>query len=291
MPNRRREGLATRTVRAKDEGDGGDGGRPLYVLPGFFGQGRNWSSFARRLVALRTDWEVVLVDLRLHGDSLDLPGPHTLAAAADDVLALHGARTGRPGATASSADGRERPAVLGHSFGGKVALEVTRRLDPPPVQTWIVDSTPARLERGGSAERMLRRLDASPPSFSDREAGTTWIAEGGFDEATARWMATNLVERDGAWRWRFDLGGLRDLLEDFGGTDLWPVVESPPVEAEIHLVRAASGSLLAPADAERIGEISAHGEPVTLHELEGGHMLHVDNLDGLIELVAPRLPR
>jgi hypothetical protein len=30
---------------------------------------------------------------------------------------------------------------------------------------------------------------------------------------------------------------------------------------------------------------------VALHELEGGHWLHIDNPDGLLELVADRLPR
>src|SRR5690606_3974496 len=110
-------GLATRTVRGTD--DGRDG-RRLYVLHGFFGQGRNWSSFARRLVELRPDWVVVLVDLRLHGDSLDLPGPHTLAAAAEDLVGLHeAAAAGAGNASDPPEAGSARPALLGHSFGGK----------------------------------------------------------------------------------------------------------------------------------------------------------------------------
>lgn len=47
-------------------------------------------SFARRLVAGFPHWQVVCIDLRCHGESaaLGLHGPHTLEAAAADVITL-----------------------------------------------------------------------------------------------------------------------------------------------------------------------------------------------------------
>ena len=261
--------------------EGAAGRATLYVLHGFLGSGRNWASFARRLVELRSDWRVVLVDLRLHGDSQNVAGPHTVGAAADDVADL-----------ARGADGPAGPiAMLGHSFGGKVALAVTERLSPAPVQTWIIDSTPAPGGEDGAAARILSRLEASPASFTDREAAVAWIAAGGIDVATARWMATNLERGSDGWTWRLDAAGLRDLLADFVATDLWHVLESPPRGASIHLVRASAGSILSADDAERIDGLAARGEPVALHELEGGHLLHIDNPEGLLELVAGVLPR
>lgn len=273
--------LAHEVVRAEEaEADA----PRLYLMHGFLGAGRNWSSFARRLVDLRPDWSAVQVDLRLHGDSRDVPGPHTVEAAARDVLALH---EGTGGGAA---------ALLGHSFGGKVALAATALLEPVPVQTWVIDSTPAaadeeRRAEGGAAGRMLARAEASPASFADRDEAIEWIEGAGFDRATARWMATNLERRGDGWSWGLDLAGLRELLEDFAVTDLWSVVEVPPRGTDLHFVRAGTGSILASADAERIRGLARRGEPVTLHELEGGHWLHVDNPDGLLELIAARLPR
>lgn len=259
---------------------GAAGRPPVYFLHGFLGSGRNWTSFARRLVELRSDWRAVLVDLRLHGESQRIGGPHSVATAAGDVIELIGTSS------------RSGPAaVLGHSFGGKVAMAVTRRLSPPPVSTWIIDSTPAPGGADAAAARMLARLETSPASFADREAAVAWVVDGGFSESTARWVAMNLEREAEGWSWRLDTGGLRELLTDFVEADGWPVLESPPSGASIHVVRASSGSILAAEHAERIDSLSARGEPVTLHGLEGGHWLHVDNPDGLVELMAGHLPR
>ncbi|MFW6089583.1 MAG: alpha/beta fold hydrolase, partial [Gemmatimonadota bacterium] len=273
---RRMSELAHETV-----GTEGPSGEPtLYILHGFLGSGRNWTSFARRLVEWRTDWRIVLVDLRLHGASQSFDGPHTVEAAAADLVDL---------ASVLSPEGPM--ALLGHSFGGKVALGAIRSLAPTPVQTWIIDSTPAAGGEGSGADRLLARLEASPSSFADRDEAIAWITEGGFDDATARWVATNLERRGEGWTWRLDVDALRELLTDFATTELWKVAESVPPDASIHFVRATRGSLLAPDDAERIQRLAARGEPVALHELEGGHWLHTDNPDGLLELVADRLPR
>lgn len=267
--------LARQLVRAPDAAD--PAGR-LLVLHGFLGAGRNWSSFARRLVDLRPGWEACLVDLRLHGDSLDVAPPHSVEAAAEDVVEI--------------ADASDRPvALLGHSFGGKVALLALARLPTPPSQCWVIDSTPSVSRGGGSAERMLERLESSPPDFPDRDAGVRWIMEAGFDAPTARWMATNLERVGDAFRWRLDAGGLRSLLDDFLATDAWSVLEDPPPGTEIHVVRARASSIVAPADVERLERIAARGEPVELHELEGGHWLHMDNPDGLLDLLSRRLSR
>ncbi|KAG2438466.1 hypothetical protein HXX76_005019 [Chlamydomonas incerta] len=97
--------------------------RTLFVLHGLLGCGRNWRSWAKRLVEGAAaaapeaggPWRALLVDLRCHGASARRPGinpPHNMATAAEDVARLVYEQCGH----------QPPAAILGHSMGGKVAL-------------------------------------------------------------------------------------------------------------------------------------------------------------------------
>lgn len=253
----------------------------LFFLHGFFGSGRNWSAVARGVMRARPDWECVLVDLRLHGESLDAPPPHTLAACALDVARL-----------AESLPGSDTPrALLGHSFGGKVAMLSSAEPGAACEQVWVVDSTPAPGATGAGAQQMLELLSRLPATFGSRKAGADAIEAGGFPRFVAEWMASNLVREDEVFRWRFEVAEMRRMLLDFFRADLWPLVEQPPGDTEFQFIRATRSSIMATADAERIARLESEGEPVRLHSLEGGHWLNVDNPDGIISLLRTTLPR
>lgn len=260
---------------------GDEADRWLYVLHGIYGAGRNWASLAKALTAYRPEWGAVLVDLRLHGHSQGFSPPHTLQACVADLAAL------------AAGEGRPPAAVLGHSFGGKVALLWAAR--GAPRQTWVIDSTPARRSPGGSAYRMLGILERLPPAFASRAEAVAALEAAGFASHVAQWMATNLVPRGGAYRWRFDLAGIASLLDDFFRVDLWDVVEAPPAGAEVHIVRADQSDVLDEADLARVRGAARDtsgadaGGWTFLHELHGGHWLHVDNPDGLQALLVEHL--
>ncbi|GJM92477.1 hypothetical protein PR202_ga08953 [Eleusine coracana subsp. coracana] len=92
-----------------------------FVLHGLLGSGRNWRSFSRTLAselhnhAPSDEWRMFLVDLRNHGRSAGTKGivpPHDMSTAAKDLANLVKAR------------GWAWPdVVVGHSMGGKVALD------------------------------------------------------------------------------------------------------------------------------------------------------------------------
>lgn len=253
----------------------GDPDRWLHVLHGIYGAGRNWATVARRLHAERPDWGVILVDLRLHGHSQGFAPPHTLSACVHDLVELAGHLSHRP------------EAVLGHSFGGKVALMAAAALHP--AQVWVVDSTPSRRTPGGSAVRMLEALKRLPDRFADREAAIEALEREGVARHVAQWMATNLVRAERGYEWRFDLAGLEALLDDFFRRDLWDVVETPPDDTTIHVVRATGSDVIGEGEMERFRHAGASGR-VSVHELHGGHWLNVDDPDGLLRLLVAELP-
>ncbi|MDE2804413.1 MAG: alpha/beta hydrolase [Gemmatimonadota bacterium] len=275
--------------------------RQLLVLHGIYGAGRNWSSVARRLVRARPDWGVELVDLRSHGRSPRL-SPHTVEACARDLVRLEGHL------------GRRMDAVLGHSFGGKVALvyagmrwgaAVGRGAGPvgeavlprseaqaggqPLRQLWVVDASPGAGRAGGSAWRMLGVLRRHPGPFGSRAEAVDAVESEGFSTLVAKWMATNAVPTDNGLEWRLDADEMEAYLRDYFRTDAWGVVVDPPGGTEIHFVRALGSRVLDEAAVPRIREAAADTGRVYLHEVEGGHWVNTENPDALHGLLAAGL--
>ncbi len=279
--------------------------RQMLLLHGIYGAGRNWGSVARRLVRARPDWRVVLVDLRSHGQSPAL-APHTLACCAADLLDLEDHL------------GRAADAVLGHSFGGKVALLYARgrgaggalqgraggggatggALQRPgsALQLWIVDSSPGAGRPGGSAWRMLGMLRRHPGPFGSRAEAVDAVASEGFAPLVANWMATNAVRTDTGLRWRIDPDQMEAYLRDYFRTDAWDVAAAPPEGASVHFVRALGSSVLDDVAVRRIrsaaGRIRAAGRDtgrVFLHEVDGGHWVNTENPEALLGLLVAGL--
>jgi esterase len=250
----------------------------VLFLHGFLGAGRNWASIGRGLVSARPDWGVVLVDLRLHGDSQGLLPPHTVAASASDVnsliLHLEAAET----------------VIVGHSFGGKVALAAARASSESLRQVWVMDSTPSAGRTEAGADRLLGLLGRLPGRFDDRREVVAAVSGAGFNVHIAEWTATNLVRVADGYRWKFDLAALDLLLEDFYREDLWSVVDPSVPGREVFFVRAARGSIMDEAAAARVRRLEADGECVRLIDLEGGHWINMENPDGVLELLVRHLP-
>ena len=100
------------------------------VIHGILGSRRNWQSYVRRLLDAHPEWRFVLVDLRNHGDAPAASPPHTLHACADDLRRLMDHLGLRP------------DVVMGHSFGGKVALAYGEQYPDHVDEIWVLDATP-----------------------------------------------------------------------------------------------------------------------------------------------------
>jgi pimeloyl-ACP methyl ester carboxylesterase len=257
------------------------GARPqrlVLFLHGILGQGRNWRSFARRLSKDVPEWGAVLADLRAHGDSRDLPPPDTLEAAAADLERLR-ARLDAP-----------IEAVVGHSFGGKVALKLVER-DPADVRhLFVVDSLPgARPDRRGSegTVRVVDMLAALPARFEDRDAFRAHVTGAGFSAPLAEWLAQSLDRLDdGGYRFGLDVGRIRALLDDYFTTDLWGVLDPPPDAVDAHLVIGGRSTVFSEEDRAHARELAERHERVHAHVLDADHWVHVEDPAGLRAVVA-----
>lgn len=255
----------------------------MFFLHGILGSGANWRGFAKQIVEARPTWGAVLVDLRLHGESQrGFAPPHTIEACGRDVLAL--------ASEIERAHGGRLHAVLGHSFGGKVAIEAARACGDDVRSLFVVDSTPSARPSGKGSEstrHIVELLRGLPEEFPDRASFTAWIEERGVNRPTAMWLAMNVKPLPNTTRFvfRVDVAGVRAMLDDYFAVDLWAVLEAR--RSGSHLIVGGRSGVVDEADRARA---QAAAPAVTLDVIEDAdHWVHVDAPDALRAIVLRRL--
>jgi pimeloyl-ACP methyl ester carboxylesterase len=253
--------------------------RDVFVfLHGILGSGANWRGFAKRLLESLPDTEAWLVDLRLHGrSSAGFAPPHTVEACATDLVELVAARGGRV------------TRVLGHSFGGKVALAYAKT-NPALDRVFVVDSNPGPRPSGRGSEttlKVIELLGAAPPSYASREAFATHFRQAGLEPGIVAWLGMNLVAAPSGegFVFRIDLGAVHALLDDYLFRDLFPVVEHAVEGSPTKFVFYAgefSGTLDDDARTRLRDDARSMPNRVALEVIPGaGHWVHVDAPDAL----------
>jgi pimeloyl-ACP methyl ester carboxylesterase len=254
--------------------EGASPSRLMLVLHGILGSGGNFRTIARRLVEKHPAWGFVLVDLRGHGLSQSPPPPSSVETAAEDLARLEAKLPVRVGG------------VMGHSFGGKVALAYAGLRGSDLDQVWVLDSGPGAHPvevRKGGAEGVLRALEAMEFPLPSRERFMEILRGQGFSRAITEWLAMNVRRSEDGFRLRLDLKVIRALIEDYYARDLWPVIEGRTGGAPaIHVVLGGRSESVPEPDVARFKALAEAGA-VHLHVLpNAGHWLHADDPEGLL---------
>jgi len=165
----------------------------LIILHGLFGSLTNWNTIANRLADRFT---VYALDQRNHGlsphsDRFDYP---TLAADLGEFMRQRGI---------------PQASLLGHSMGGKVAMEFALS-HPELIQKLVVadvgpGSHPARHDRVIAA---LEAVDIA--QVKSRQEADDTLAQMLPEPGLRQFLLTNLRrEADGRYRWRMNLAGIK----------------------------------------------------------------------------------
>jgi N-formylmaleamate deformylase len=237
-------------------------GPDVLVLPGITSPAATWDFAARRLGEDHTVW---VLDLRGRGlSSVAEPGSYRLEDYAADA------------AGAIVALGLDRPAVLGHSLGARIAaaLGVAHPelvgplvLVDPPLTGPGRDAYPIALDfyaeairqaRSGSVIEYLRALE---PTWSDEQL-----------HDRARWLAT------------CDPVAIAETYVNFHAEDFLGRWERLPAPALVH---GAESPVVTSDGAQELGASNPRATVTAVPD--AAHMVPWDNLDGFLAAVRPLL--
>ena len=243
-------------------------GPPLLILHGLFGSGMNWRRIARDLGATR---RVLSVDLRNHGAS-PWAGTMSYPEMAEDVAAL------------IDHVGLKRPAVLGHSMGGKVAMTLALT-QPTCVERLIVaDIAPVTYgDRFSSFTDAMRGVAAM--QATGREEVKRALLTSIPDDRTVGFLMTNLVRHGEQYDWRINVAGIGASMAGIGG---WPEeFDALRYDGPVTVMNGERSDYIGVEDRPHFAQLFPRVQFVTI--AGAGHWLHADQPEAFIDAVKQAL--
>lgn len=238
-------------------------GPPLIVLHGLFGSSDNWQTLAK---SWSTRYTIYLPDLRNHGRS---PW-HTqfdYDSMAADVNALCGQL------------GLSKAYFLGHSMGGKVAMQLSS-LHPTLVERlMVVDIAPKAYPV--HHDRILDGLMLAFETPLDSRMHAEELLKDYIPESDTRQFLLKSLYRteSGTLAWRINVPVIDAQIEGIGKE----IMFSEPYKKQVLFVRGEHSRYILNEDVPRINLQFSHAK---LHTIaNAGHWVHADQPQALDQLV------
>ena len=236
----------------------------IIILHGMFGTLDNWQSIAKSLEA---QYCVYIVDLRNHGRS-----PHSDIFGYDimcqDIVEFMGSQ------------GLREAHLVGHSMGGKVAMEIALNY-PELVQSLIVaDIAPVTYK--GHHEGVFEAMFALDPSkINNRKEAEDILKQFPIDWATQQFVLKNLnLNKDTLkYEWRMNLPVIYAHYEEiltFKERDA--VYDGPTL-----FMRGEKSNYINENDLPAYQKYFPHAELVNI--ANAGHWLHADNPKDFVQAI------
>lgn len=238
-------------------------GEPIIILHGLFGMLDNWKRFAD---AFSDHHSVFLVDLRNHGRSPHLEEMN-YEVMAEDVWSF------------MQENHIYEATVLGHSMGGKVAMQLAMH-EPDYIQKLIVVDIAPKAYRPHH-QTVIDALQAIPIDLiGTRHEVNDILLEYLDDEGTRLFLQKNLMrKKEGGYRWKMNLPVIIKnydrILEavEFDGH-----YDNPTL-----FIRGGQSKYISDEDMLWIKEILPHAQIETIEH--AGHWVHVDAFEELKSIV------
>lgn len=241
----------------------GDSGTPLVILHGLLGANGNWHTLSR--TEFQKVATVYAVDQRNHGRS-----PHTnhidYPRMARDLQSFIDRHQLAPAA------------LLGHSMGGKTAMQTALTFPDRVDRLIVVDMAPKAYPP--HHEEILEALDRiDPGEYKDRDEIDKTLAEDVPTWSIRQFLLKNLEYDGEQYSWKMNLDAIRAHYDDLTAA----INGDTPFEGPALFVRGGNSDYVLDQDLEEIRALFPRAELVTIEN--AGHWVHAEKPEALAEVV------
>ena len=243
-----------------------ENGAPVLVLHGLFGSLSNWGWHCKQLAQ---QYAVYGVDLRNHGDS-----PHSdqldYQVMAEDVRQL------------IVRLGLESCCIVGHSMGGKVAMQLALSFPDLIEKLVIVDIAPVSYPEDADGHmNVLAAMDAVKlGEIKSRTQAEVTIEDYIPQEVTRKFLLTNLVRnKEGSFEWRLDKGSIRKNYANLRAELIATMSFLKPVL----FIKGSLSPYIKPEHEAQIKELFPAASVKLL--MDAGHWLHAEKPQALQKIL------
>jgi esterase len=238
-------------------------GPPVIIMHGLFGMLENWQTIARKLAA---DYSVYTVDLRNHGKS-----PHSevfdYCAMAADVVEF------------MASQGFYAAHLMGHSMGGKVAMQMAMEYPSHVQKLIVVDIAPKVYAPGHVA--IFDALGSVDFSKVSRRSDVEGILMEQINHiGIVRFLLKNLArDPDGGYRWKMNLDVIRSQYHNVNAD----VISGDPFDGPALFLRGGMSPYVSMDDWPQIEALFPNA---VLETIKGaGHWVHAEKPEELLRAV------
>ena len=237
-------------------------GEPVIILHGLFGMLDNWQTIAKKLA---DDYQVILVDLPNHGRS-----PHTDTFSYPDMAEAL--------AEFIDLEGINAPHLIGHSMGGKVALQFA--VDYPDVAKSLIVVDMGMRKYTPHHRVILESLERLDIHTVEKRSDADEALAMRIPEPGVRlFLMKNLTrQKEGGYTWKMNLPL---ILENYDNI-LQEVLPEDVIDTPALFIRGAKSKYIRDEDWPAIEQ---HFRTVGLETIDAGHWVHAERPDELLGYV------
>jgi len=224
----------------------------VIIIHGLFGDKDNLKSIAREL---SEDYFCILPDARNHGDSFH-SDTMTYPALADDIIKL------------ADALDIEQFAVLGHSMGGKIAIEVCMEAPERVKAAIFADISPAAYD--GTHDSIMDALSGLDLSqVKSRSDADKQLADKISEKGVRQFLLKNLKKTDDGYQWRLNLEGLKQNYEQISAA-----VSKGQYEGPVLFIKGGNSNYLTEKHQQEVNSRFSNASVKIIED--AGHWLHAE---------------